>query len=265
MGVIYYNTGTTCVVRMLVSIFTLRKFYNGEIAIISDGDISTTLCNNLSKDLNVYVLPIKVERYKSNHHFMVKTMLYKYTPFEQNIYMDADTLIVGNIDELLKVNGFFVTPISNWRPTHPQIRKRIMDWRSKWPRLIGKAMLYPRAINTGVFGFNINDKIIHDWHKYASRGSDLFIPDEISMQLMLPIYEHKLLDSKFNCSCAHDVVNSDTRIIHYHGKKHCDPKYGTLWLDVYREVLDNNICGVKDWSPAGDNKIPKFTTTVLQI
>ena len=39
-GVIYLNSGTKCLVRLLVSIHSLRKYYDGPVAIVSVGEES---------------------------------------------------------------------------------------------------------------------------------------------------------------------------------------------------------------------------------
>ncbi|MFW6121938.1 MAG: hypothetical protein ACOC80_13730, partial [Petrotogales bacterium] len=34
-------------------------------------------------------------------------------------------------------------------------------------------------------------------------------------------YKNAVVPSIYNCSCKYDNVNSKTKVIHYHGKKHC--------------------------------------------
>jgi hypothetical protein len=260
-GVLYYNTGTSCTVRLLVSIYTLRKYYKGEIAILSEGQPSNEICQKISNALDAYIVPINPKDIPTkNHHFLVKTKMHQYTPFEQNVYIDADTLIKGPIDELLNQDTFFVTPISNWKPNQQPISGRILQWQTILPDMIQPALLYKQAINTGIFGFNINDQIMQDWYNYAIKGIDLFIPDEVSLQIMLPKYQHKVLDTRFNCSCVQDNPdNPDIRIVHYHGRKHCKIEYhGILWINAYTEVIKLDIADIKSWQPAGDKTLSNF-------
>jgi len=37
-GVIYYNRGTKCCLRMLVSIFSLRRHYKGPVTVMIEGE-----------------------------------------------------------------------------------------------------------------------------------------------------------------------------------------------------------------------------------
>ena len=84
-----------------------------------------------------------------------------------------------------------------------------------------------------------------DWYKMASQGRENLVADESCCQVILHKYPHVIIDSRYNRSCKYDdPKKEDTRIVHFHGKKHCRlntngkiPYNGELWLNEYEEII----------------------------
>jgi hypothetical protein len=262
-GVIYYNNGTSCAVRLLVSLFSLRRHYSGPVTILSEGAESRALCAKIGKALNAEVCEWNCGVPEGrNRAYLAKTRYAFGTPYETTIALDSDTLVVGAIDELFQIaenNSFCVAQLGQWRSNGRTISRRIRQWREFLPADIKPALGFGPAINCGVVAFTRDAQLYQDWMTSALPGRHFFIPDEVCCQVMLHRYPHKVLDGIWNCSCKHDDPNRvGVRIIHYHGRKHCRiglPFHGEKWFDTFRTVLRQNIADVQNWSPAGDRAL----------
>jgi hypothetical protein len=261
-GVIYYNVGQACVVRLLVSIYSLKQHYQGPITIISEGSESDLLCTKVA---NVMQVDIKQASFNTdgpkNHPFLAKTKIHQAAPYDYNVFLDSDTLVVGKIDELFNSAPFTITRMADWSTNGPKISRRIENWSNVCPDLVKPALAYEKAINTGIFAFRRDAPIFNEWYDLTLKNRDTFIPDEISCQLLLPKYLHNLLDCRFNWSCKYGPEIEDIRIIHYHGRKHCRPGLpfnADKWIKVYNEVVAQNLADIRTWQPAGDRMLRKY-------
>jgi len=276
-GIIYYNSGTKCLVRLLVSIHSLRKIYpKVPVTILSRGDMSHEVCEKIS---SIYGADIKDVEYDvedgRNKILLEKCLCHTKTPYDISIFLDTDTLIVRKFADDLwgyaESHEFSVPRFSSWKSNTRPIAKRINQWALIYPDLIDKALNFGPAVNTGVFSFRKDAKIMEDWFDMAVRGRRNFIPDEICCQIILHKYPHKVADQKYNASSKYsDIDDEDIRIIHYHGKKHCRlNKHGDMifgsdkWIKVYNEIVENNVADILNWQPAGDRMLRKYIKLTL--
>ena len=164
---------------------------------------------------------------------LCKTQLHLHTPYDTSILLDADTVTLGDITPIFEAaesSGFAVAQFSDWKTTG-RIRKRIEEWRpivgDKWT---DEALAYGPAINTGVYGFRRDSKLMADWYEIAVKNRAGFIPDETCCQVMLPRYPHVIMPARFNVSCRYGTL-TDAVVVHMHGRKHCrmtDPDSAVL-------------------------------------
>lgn len=269
-GVIYYNSGTSCAVRLLVSLASLRRHYAGPVTILSEGEVSHLLCDKIGGALNA-----RVQRWESgvspgkNAPFLAKTRLHLGTPYETTIALDSDTLVTGSIDELFEMaeeSEFCVAQFAGWKTTGRIIQRRLRQWADILPADLDAALRFGPAINTGVTAFRKNASIFEEWYTAAEKGREQFIPDEVSCQMLLHRHPHRILDGCWNRSCRYD--NPDlpaTRVVHYHGRKHCRkglPFHAARWVASYEEAWRQNLADVKTWGPAGDRQLARHLKTV---
>jgi hypothetical protein len=82
---------------------------------------------------------------------------------------------------------------------------------------------YGHAINCGVFAWTRESALMREWWNHACPGRDVQrIPDETCLQVILPMFKHKLAPATFNASCKYgDPRSEGVRIVHFHGNKHC--------------------------------------------
>lgn len=261
-GVIYYNVGQACLVRLLVSIYSLKQHYNGPITIISEGVESDTICTKIATATGVDLQHSTFNTDgNKNHPFLAKTKINEVAPYDHNVFIDSDTVILGKIDELFNDSPFTITRMAEWSTNGNKISGRIRNWSKICPDFIQPALDYGKAINTGIFAFKKDASIFKEWYDLTLKNRNTFIPDEVSCQILLPRHQHIVLDCRFNYSCKHGPNIDDIRIIHYHGKKHCRiglPYNADKWMKVYSEVVLQNIADIKTWQPAGDRVLRKY-------
>lgn len=262
-GVVYYNVGRSCAVRLLVSAHSLVKHYTGNITILSDGNESHSYCKQIASALNINYKEVllDMDRDQHNYPYLVKTRINEIAPYDYNVFIDADTLIVGSISELFNSSPFTITRMCEWSTQKRTIANRISSWSHLKPELVDKAIKYGKAINTGVYSFDRNASIFNEWYDLTLANKQSFIPDEVACQLLITVHEHKLLDCRFNYSCKYGPNIDDIRIIHFHGRKHCRPGLpynGIKWVTAYNEVVKLNLANIKTWQPAGDKMLYKY-------
>jgi hypothetical protein len=267
-GVIYYNYGEGCLARLAVSLHTLRKHYDGPVTVISDGQESGRVCKLLRADqrLKIDLVEPRVDvRTGKNHAYLSKCRLHEMTPYDVSLFIDADTIIRGDLTPLLPLaeqHEFVVPQFSNWVSHGRMISRRIMEWQHIRPRDMKHALKFGPALNTGVMAFTRDSKFMKDWFRVARRGRGFFIPDETSCQVVLWRYPHKVVEHQYNASCRYDdCQDPNVRLVHFHGRKHCRaglPFNGQMWVDAYNEVVAENVGDIRSWSPASDRHLRRY-------
>ena len=247
-GVIYYNRGPKMLVRLAVSLSSLRKHYQGPVTILSHGGSEHAVCQQYAARWGAGVSHIEYPDDGKKQTYLNATLSHLHTPYDPTIWLDSDTLVRGDFaDDLWAAaneNEFAVAQISSWTTYKGKIASRIRAWTPVYPDWIQAAIDFGPAINCGVFAFRRDSKLMRDWYGLAETGRGLsMIPDETCCQLILPRYPHKIMDQKYNVSCKHSKpFDPDARIIHYHGRKHCRINEGQylngcqLWYEQFTEV-----------------------------
>jgi len=240
--VLYYNRGTSCYVRLLVSIFSLRKHYGGEITVMAESGLHDEIVAVL-RVLDVTVQPIPA---KSCGVLVRKASLWRELKQDQALFLDSDTIVcapIGPLVDAVTEHGLLVSWFNSWTTHSPPVAGRIRDWRRVAPKLIAPALSYGKAINSGVQGWHRLAPILAEHEDLTRRGEAagckrLFL-DEIALQLLIPRHPHFIAAPSWNTSGRLGDVAA-ARIIHYHGRKHClpnEPRCGP-WLRSYAEIRE---------------------------
>jgi uncharacterized radical SAM superfamily Fe-S cluster-containing enzyme len=222
-GIVYYNYGRGALVRLAVSLHSLRGCYKGPVTVLCDKE-SEAFCIELCAPEGVDAKVIPIQNSSENTILLNKCLLHQHTPYDQTLYIDADTLVIRDPSEAfgyLDHADFAVTQFADWQATDPKISKRIENWKQFDPALFNGLTMCKEAINTGIFVFNRDSALMRDWYALAVKGQGSFIPDEICCNIILKKYGGAVLPARFGLSCKHDRLKGDTVIIHYHGRKHC--------------------------------------------
>jgi hypothetical protein len=271
-GVIYFNSGTKCLIRLLVSIWSLRKHYSGPITIITTGEESNKFCEKFKNNkFNINIKNAIFPNVKDgkNSVFLQKASVNDHTPYDISIFLDSDTIVKGDITELFELANtyeFVVPQFSNWTTQTRAIIKRTEAWREFYPELVTEALKLAPAVNCGVFAFIKNSKFMINWCRNVTPGRNNFIPDETGMQVVLHKYKHVVADQIYNCSCKYsDPASPKTKIIHFHGRKHCRTDKngkiiygGDIWMKEYEEAMDSNFMDIKEIAPHEDRQLRSY-------
>jgi hypothetical protein len=220
------------------------KHWDGPICVLVGDKEAMEICQHLDGIDQVELKEFDFAALKSGKRgdvYYAKTNLHKMTPFDRTIYLDADTLVTGEITELLPEDDeLLVMQWMDWVTTGTMMKGRLENWRDVAPDEVNRMVAsdYP-AINTGVIGFSKKCAQAMDaWHKMTMRNVS-FICDEIAMQLMYWKYPHRQLDDRFNAS----------------------PKYMHMWR---RHGVDRTLVADADHYYVDDTRVvPQHTVDEL--
>lgn len=270
-GVIYLLDGTKPAARLVVSLVTLRRHYEGPVAILATSATASEVVESICLDpsLSVALANIEHDLGDAKHRpFLLKTIVHRFSPFDVTLFLDCDTIVRGDLSPLFEFptdEHILVTQFVNWTSDMRMIARRVQRWSSICPELIEPALEFGQAVNTGVFSFTRSTVAMKNWFALAYAGRHEFIPDEIAMQLLLPAVPAVVLDDRFNCSPKfRDAEGDDVRIVHFHGRKHVG-SYGRLWLQEYDNVVARNTGGIRDWTPAGDRVLRDYLKSRAEV
>jgi len=261
-GIIMFNKNQKCVVRALVSLYTIRKFYDGPITFFietsPDGfDTSVkefgcdVIYNDDNKDLKTLVR---------------KTSLFVDSPYEKTLWLDSDTALVGKIDEMFDYLENYEVVIPNFADWHSDgriIKRRIMNFKGHVSdEILNTALDHKPAVNTGVVAYRKNTTFMKDWIELAIKTNGLcFISDEIAFQVLYPSYKGiYIAPQKFNVSARFGDAVEDKRIIHFHGQKHVLPfPLCDIWKNAFKEMQDGNIANINHFvEEHADRRLRKY-------
>jgi lipopolysaccharide biosynthesis glycosyltransferase len=275
-GVLYMLQGNKHAVVLAVSIWSLRKSgFIGPVHIAIGDDKAEEICTHIAADPRLG--PITTARWqpptgKRGTVYLAKTHMQDLSPFERTLFIDADTLVVGDINPLFEFGqytqagpaGVALTQFSNWQSNGRKISGRIKPWVDVVPDDVKEmqSKAYP-AINTGVISFDRSagsQAFFEDWRSTTEKKV-VFICDELAAQLIFHRHAVRVLDDRYNASPIHSerARTGDAVIYHCHGKKHVNKPAGRkIWLPVYEECVKHNLANIREWTPAGDRRLKEF-------
>lgn len=270
-GVIYLNSGTKMLPRLLVSVHSLRNHYQDNVSILLMGDSGYEHIKKIADLYSASIITINSDLNIRKNYWFEKSRLHLYTPYDQSIFLDSDTIVLQNFNELFDVideHDFFACQFAHWRSSGRTIGKRLKQWMSTDRELVEHTIKADiPSVNVGVYGFKSDAEFMKHWFNLTIKHPKANLPEESTCHLLLTQYKSTIVSSKYNCSCKHDDPDSpDTKIVHYHGRKHClldqnkKPKYhADKWLGLWMEIFENNVCDIQQWySDCGDRSLRYF-------
>lgn len=256
-GVILYNLGTKCLVRLAVALNSMRKVWKGPATVLHVGDDGADAAYDIAilNDAGFKQIPCRVDPGK-NVALLGKTLLHLDTPYTVSVFLDADTVTLRPFLELFEAaeqHQFAAVAFADWKSYGSNYRRRIKDWSDIVPDdWIKAALAYGPAINTGVFAFHRDSELQNNLYEYAVKAREFFIPDEIGVCVLAPQYPCKTMPQEFNCSCRYsDPHAPNVRTVHFHGRKHA-----RIAADVFLNNADiwyREFEQVRKWPVVQDN------------
>lgn len=269
-GVLFLNISTKCLVRLAVSLYSLRQHYDGPVCIINATGHDGGIMERFAADsrLGVEVRNVELPIYRRRTAYCAKPSVYRWTPFDRTLFVDADTVVMADPSMLLAMQTpFVVTQFSDWNCSGSIVRKRIEPFLHIGELAIGVPKLASQvvaeswpAINTGVFAFNRDWPGMKTWERLtqAARTRANFT-DEIAANVLLPFFgdDAAMVNDRWNWSPIYGK-SADPVVVHTHGSKHLRPEAIPFWFPVFQQCIDLDIAGIRSWMPAGDKRLAEF-------
>ena len=268
-GIIFYNKGSKCVVRLIVALRSLRRHYDGAIAVFFEAEEQkiTAEEKKLAEDIaNTFNVTPIFDFNPSIHHLIRRIEVATKSPFDPTAYLDADILVVGKLDELFDKAvdcDLVIANFAKWVSDGHKIGGRIRCFEGRAPKeYIEDALKHLPAVNGGVWAFPKTSTIFPEWIDLSLKGVGRTpIPDEVAIQILLPRYKCVILPDSFNVSVVYATNTEDKRIIHYHGRKHCkDFPLCRLWIEEFLGACRENLCDIRKYTDRkyGDRRLSAF-------
>jgi len=261
-GVLMFNRGPKCIVRAIVTLYTLRKHWQGDVTFFLEDPYPHEF-DDVCRHFNVNI--VHCEQNDKVKALVRKTELFINSPYDRTLWLDADTVVVGPIDEMfdyLDHCDVAIPHFAGWWSDGKTITKRIKNYEGiAEQRFIDKALEHNPAINTGILSYRKDLQFLKDWIALAQKGDGkMFIPDEVAFQVLYPSYENiYIAPMKFNVSVKHDSETEDKRIVHFHGQKHClDFGLCHMWKEVFHEMCRDNIANINHFLQYADKRLKKY-------
>lgn len=208
-GILYLMIGTKHAEHLVVSLRSLRQHWQGSVAIICDND-GMRFCRDacgMHELPGVELVPFDYQRHRKKRRgsggvYCAKTMMHELTPFDRTVFLDADTLVCGDLTPVFSEGEQVkVTQWMDWVSTGKMMAGRIKEWQQQAPAEVERQLSRPwPAINTGVIGFTKDSwPTMNAWAEMTARNIR-FICDEIAMQLIFPDWPCVVLDDRYNTS-----------------------------------------------------------------
>jgi len=269
-GVILFNRGEKCIVRAIVTLYSLRKHYDGPVTFFLEEPYPKQF-DEVCKHFNVDV--VHNEKKHELKALVRKTEMFGNPPYDRTLWIDSDVVVVGKLDEMfdnLDNADCSIPHFAGWWSDGKKISARTKRFKGiAEDRHIEKALRHNPATNTGILSFRKCEKwykFVEYWVKIADKGSQarIFIPDEVAFQILWPSADEwdvriHIADTKFNVSVLHDPNTKDRRIMHYHGQKHVfDNRNCDIWKATFNEMCDGNIANINSFLQYADKRLKKY-------
>jgi hypothetical protein len=188
------------------------------------------------------------------------------TPYDKTLWIDADMIITGKIDDMFSYlddkHTFAIPAFCNWWSDGKGISRRIKRFDGLVPKeILDDALNHYPAINTGIFSYKKQTKFLKDWIDLAikTNGKRIFISDEIAAQVLMPQFKDEIYiaDPKFNVSVLYGNEIEDKRVVHFHGQKHCLSGVALcqIWKNTFKEMCDSNISNINSFLQYADKRL----------
>ncbi len=285
----YLMSGPAHLPYLAVSLHTLRRWYAGKVVVHAYPEsITAVRCLCSDARLNAEAKPWVPTYTGKNGQFFNKIQLMQtLDPAEVAMYLDADTIVVGSLENLFEWcehgrREFVATQFCGWLATQPIIERRLHRLLEKSNNLPLEMSVAIRAslkdeipalpsVNGGVFVCRPNSLILRQWQDWTDLVLDTFIADETVLHAVAAdyfkireygIYQFSVaIGGMWNCSPKYQprtLADNQVRIWHGHGdcftREDKSPKGTALWWPEYQECLDKNIGNIMEWLPNVENK-----------
>ena len=250
--------------RFLVSLYTLRKFYDGPVALLTNAPIEDW---HPSDQVDVVSLRGLPETAEFRGYFHLKSCVYRLSPYDRTVFLDNDTFLLGSpLEAVMPTEGdrrITVTHnsgvnVGTFRTMRKAYRKEVDH--GKWPLERWAAMVKanPPFVNTGVFGCSKDLECGPAWEAYTRQRADCYLKEEGALVYMIAEgLQVRLISDRYNrVACHHrNYRGTDTVVWHYCGG--LVAPFSTEYCRAVAEMVEGDVYGFrKHWTGATTHMRP---------
>jgi hypothetical protein len=226
-SVLFFNFGNSCGLRLLISMYTLRKYYSGSALLLQQkNEENTDRLIEMAKKIGIEVELMDLEKIcDRNFKSVLAPKVLKISPYETSIQIDSDTSFRASPQQILDWchdYGVLVSHFNNWISSGKTMAGRINSFADVLSAEDLRQSLSRRpAVNCGVVGYRhgMADDFQKEWDDLTNKTAGRFIAEEIACQCVFWKYPHYLAPPPWNTSVRYGNLE-EAKIIHYHGSKH---------------------------------------------
>lgn len=245
--VVYQMLGASYKLQTALSLFALRKHYQGNVVLVTDvRDELRPIFGRQCELQDVKPLTSKTPWYDEKPGLLLRTIA------KSNVYFDCDTLITGDITSLFPEpsdDRITLTQCTDWTARSLQANFRLEAASDRgllhpsWVAATHKANL--PAVNSGVFAWSESCKLGEEWQTLTRAMP--FLADEQVLNLMTPQWPHRVFDDRWNHSPQWSLVRLEADVKVWHYTSGYIGRGRDLYYRVLAEALDANFCNITDW------------------
>jgi len=256
-GIVCYVNGNKMNHLFLVFIYSLKKFYGGDINVVFEGDQDDEVLEEVEKipKLTVRIVGgniISPSPYKGAANIWHKKALYHQHvyPFDNNLYYDIDHCFIKKFDEKIfyHIQNFKLISSCYNRPVLPEKknRRRVAEVE----KYFGIKLQNFLAVNGGCVGANKHCTELDYWLSLIPKmnvdGTQFKRnPEESALAITLSQGYGRSIEDNWSFSVQKNEYEFDTKDligIHFpRGRwKDC-----SIWKKMFDEVYNHNFMGVK--------------------
>lgn len=264
--VFYLMSGAAHLHYLVPSLFTLRKHWSGPVQVWAYPE-SFPFVERIATDkrLGITAHPWYPTYMEKNGQSLNKIKVAQAMDCKSCLYIDADTTIHGNLDELFDAaesHQLAITQFNDWTTKKRTIQNRVGRLRD-FPGIDQFAINhileheYP-SINSGIFATIPKAEALPVWYDWTWESRKVFISDEATLHAIPARFSNvqvtTLLGGKYNCSHMFQpdyLKDEDVAIYHYHGdgnvRPQKNPRGVQLWTPIYRECFEKGYGYIDKW------------------
>jgi len=254
-SVLFFNFGNGCVLRLLISMHTLRKYYSGPALLLQQkNEENTDRIVSLAKRIGIEVELMDLQRIcDRNFKSVLAPKVLKISPYETSIQIDSDTSFRSSPQQILDwchQYGVLVSHFNNWISSGRTMAGRINSFADVISSEdLQKSLNRRPAVNCGVVGYRhgIADDFQKEWDDLTNKTAGRFIAEEIACQCVFWKYPHYLAPPPWNTSVIWGDLE-EAKIIHYHGSKHASlgRRNGRYWWAEVGWAIEDGITDLEE-------------------
>ena len=264
IGIVYLLTHMRLAARLVVSLYSLRRWYRGPVTLFTTRPESHEIGDWCAADPRLRIDHRRLREQGGHAYvsaYLTKATLPQAAPYPVNVFLDADTLVCGPLHELFAAAAstpLVVTGFCGETTTEDPVKTRLQRWQQIAPTLDPSFRVPQRVqellnrpypvINTGVMSFGRGAPFASRWDQLAMIGRQMPLPDETSLQILLAEIPHVFLGHQYNChplAFSHEI---GAHIWHFAGRSHLSELCCPIWLPAYQECVDLDVARISSWS-----------------